>query len=42
MIYLISDVNSLLYFRFEKSCGTNSLSYFRFEKGLETELVIVF
>ena len=42
MMYLIFDVNSLSYFRFEKSCGANSLSCFRFEKGLETELVIVF
>ena len=38
MMYLIFDVNSLSYFRFEKSCGTNSLSCFRFEKSLETEM----
>ena len=38
MMYLIFDVNSLSYFRFEKGCGANSLSYFRFEKGLETEM----
>ena len=38
MMYLIFNVNSLSYFRFEKSCGANSLSYFRFEKGLETEM----
>ena len=42
MVYLIFDVNSLSYFRFEKSYGANSLSYLRFEKTLETELVIVF
>ena len=42
MMYLIFDVNSLSYFRFEKGCGANSLSYFSFEKSLETELVIVF